>query len=103
MNRISVQTHIRAHNINIKYFAFHVSAVRQEIYTSPGVGWCRVSGVGCRVAGLAETITNSVKLKLKLRLSLAIFIREALKKNSRYLDIVQKWEGGRSEKSQTFY
>ena len=32
-----------------------------------------VSGVGwCRVAGLAETITNSVKLKLKLRLSLAI-------------------------------
>ena len=33
----------------------------------------RVSGVGwCRVAGLAETITNSVKLKLKLRLSLAI-------------------------------
>ena len=28
-------------------------------------------GVGCRVAGLAETITNSVKLKLKLRLSLA--------------------------------
>ena len=40
----------------------------------------RVSGGGCRVAGLAETITNSVKLKLKLRLSLAIFIREALKK-----------------------
>ena len=32
----------------------------------------RVSGVGwCRVAGLAETITNSVKLKLELRLSLA--------------------------------
>ena len=30
-----------------------------------GVGWCRV-------AGLAETITNSVKLKLELRLSLAI-------------------------------
>ena len=65
MNSISAQTHIRAHNINIKYFAFHVSAVRQEIYTCPGVGWCRV-------AGLAETITNSVKLKLKLRLSLAI-------------------------------
>ena len=65
MNRISVQTHIRAHNININYFAFHVSAVRQEIYTFPGVGWCRV-------AGLAETITNSVKLKLELRLSLAI-------------------------------
>ena len=51
MNRISVQTHIRAHNININYFAFHVSAVRQEIYTFPGVGWCRVSGVGCRVLG----------------------------------------------------
>ena len=46
MNRISVQTHIRAHNINIKYFAFHVSAVRQEIYTCPGVGCL---GVGCRV------------------------------------------------------
>ena len=31
-----------------------------------------VSGVGwCRVVGLAETITNSVKLKLKMRLSLA--------------------------------
>ena len=29
-----------------------------------GVGWCRV-------AGLAETITNSVKLKVELRLSLA--------------------------------
>ena len=43
MNRISVQTHIRAHNININYFAFHVSAVRQEIYTFPGVR-CRVSG-----------------------------------------------------------
>ena len=28
---------------------------------------------GYRVAGLAETMTNSVKLKLKLRLSLAIF------------------------------
>ena len=65
MNRISVQTHIRAHNINIKYFAFHVSAVRQEICICPGVG-CRVSGV----AGLAETITNSVMLKLNQRLSL---------------------------------
>ena len=31
-----------------------------------------VSGGGwCRAAGLAETITNSVKLKLELRLSLA--------------------------------
>ena len=28
-------------------------------------------GVGCRVVGLAETIINSVKLKLKTRLSLA--------------------------------
>ena len=73
---ISVQNHIIAYNINIKYFAFHVSAVRQEIYTFPGVGWCRVSGVGCRVAGLAETITNSVKLKLELRLSLAKIFNE---------------------------
>ena len=64
MKRISVLTHIKAHNINLNYFAFHVSAVRQEMYTCPGVG--------CRVAGLAETITISVKLKLKLRLSLAI-------------------------------
>ena len=44
MNMISVQNHIIAYNINIKYFAFHVSAVRQEIYTFPGVGWCRVFG-----------------------------------------------------------
>ena len=45
MNRISVQTHIGAHNINVNYFAFHVSAVRQEIYTFPGVG-CRVVSGG---------------------------------------------------------
>ena len=37
MNRISVLTHIKAHNINLNYFAFHVSAVGQEIYTCPGV------------------------------------------------------------------
>ena len=37
-----------------------------------GVG-CWVSGGGCRVAGLAENITNSVKLELELGLSLAIF------------------------------
>ena len=29
-------------------------------------------GDGCRVAGLAENIANTLKLKLKLRLSLAI-------------------------------
>ena len=29
-------------------------------------------GDGCRVAGLAENITNTLKVKLKLRLSLAI-------------------------------
>ena len=63
MNRIHVQTHIRAHKNNRNNFAFHFSAVGRGIYTCPGVG--------CRVAGLAETITNSVKLKLKLRLSLA--------------------------------
>ena len=51
--------------VNINYFAIHVQAKGREIYTFPGVG--------CRVAGLAETITNSVKLKLELRLSLAIF------------------------------
>ena len=37
------------------------------MYTFPGFGWCQVSGgVGCQVAGLAETITNSVKLKVRL-------------------------------------
>ena len=30
MNRISVLTHIKAHNINSNYFAFHVLAVGQE-------------------------------------------------------------------------
>ena len=39
----------------------------------------RVSGGGgCRVAGLTETITNSVKLKLKLRLSLATYKKEKM-------------------------
>ena len=63
----------------------------------------RVAGVRCRVAGLAETITNSVKLKLKLRLSLAIFIREALKKTPDIRTLSKSGRGGGSEKSQTFY
>ena len=96
MNRIHVQTHIRAHKNNRNNFAFHFSAVGRGIYTCPGVGWCRV-------AGLAETITNSVKLKLKLRLSLAIFIREALKKTPDFGHCPKVGGGGRSEKSQTFY
>ena len=70
MNRIHVQTHIRAHKNNRNNFAFHFSAVGRGIYTCPGVG-CRVAGGGCRVAGLAENITNSVKLELELGLSLA--------------------------------
>ena len=34
-----------------------------------------MSGAGCRVAGLAENITNSVKPELELGLSLAIIIQ----------------------------
>ena len=94
MNRIRVQTHIRAHKNNRNNFAFNFSAVGRGIYTCPGVGWCRV-------AGLAETINNSVKLKLKLRLSLAIFIRDALKKLPIFGHCPKV--GGGSEKSQTSY
>ena len=45
-----------------------MSCKRPDLYLSG----CRVSGVGWRVVGLAENITNSVKLELELGLSLAI-------------------------------
>ena len=48
MNRIRVQTHIRAHKNNRNNFAFHFSAVGRGIYTCLGVRW-RVSGFGFRV------------------------------------------------------
>ena len=44
MNRIRVQTHIRAHKNNRNNFAFHFSAMGRGIYTCPGVGCPAVSG-----------------------------------------------------------
>ena len=75
MNGIGVQTHIRAHNINIKYFAFHVSVVRQEIYTCPGAGHPKIlfglwpkslPETGSRLIIVPVTYITLTKLKDKI-------------------------------------